>query len=147
VTLNGRSIANLAGVHPDLVRVVLRAAADGASFIVTEGVRSSDRQAMLVSAGKSRTLRSRHLATGDPPLGHAVDLAVVTIDGEVSWRREDYHRLHVSMEAAARELGIPIRWGGNFGGGFFDGPHWELPRAFYPDPPLDFSSKGQVTQT
>jgi peptidoglycan L-alanyl-D-glutamate endopeptidase CwlK len=145
VTLNGRSIANLAGVHPDLVRVVLRAAAAGARFIVTEGVRSSDRQAMLVSAGKSRTLRSRHLAVGDPPLGHAVDLAVVIGEDEVSWRREDYHLLNVSIQAAATELGIPLRWGGNFGGGFFDGPHWELPRTFYPEPPVDFS-KSEPTE-
>jgi peptidoglycan L-alanyl-D-glutamate endopeptidase CwlK len=141
--LNGRSIANLAGVHPDLVRVVLRAAADGARFIVTEGVRSQDRQVMLVAAGKSRTLQSRHLATGKPPLGHAVDLAVVVGDDEVSWRREDYQLLNVSMSAAAKELGIPLRWGGSFIG-FFDGCHFELPRQFYPDPVLDLTPTGEV---
>jgi peptidoglycan L-alanyl-D-glutamate endopeptidase CwlK len=146
VTLNGRSIANLAGVHPDLVRVVLRAAADGARFIVTEGVRSQDRQVMLVAAGKSRTLQSRHLATGKPPLGHAVDLCVVTGEGGVSWVRDDYKMLATQIKATAHELGIPIRWGGDFVG-WFDGPHYELSRQYYPDPPEDLVPEGGVTRT
>jgi peptidoglycan L-alanyl-D-glutamate endopeptidase CwlK len=132
VTLNGRSIANLAGVHPDLVRVVLRAAADGARFIVTEGVRSQDRQVMLVAAGKSRTLQSRHLH------GFAVDLAVITLEGEVSWRRDDYKMLATQVKATAHELGVPIRWGGDWVS-IVDCPHFELPKEFYPDPPLDLS--------
>ena len=138
MTLNGRSIANLAGVHPDLVRVVLRAAADGASFIVTDGVRDPEQQVLLVAAGKSWTLNSRHLATGTPPLGHAVDLAVLKLDGGISWKREDYHALHAKMNAAANEYGIPLRWGGLFTK-VFDGCHWELPQAYYPDPPIDLT--------
>jgi peptidoglycan L-alanyl-D-glutamate endopeptidase CwlK len=140
VTLNGRSIANLAGVHPDLVRVVLRAAADGASFIVTEGVRSYERQTMLVAAGKSRTLNSRHLH------GMAVDLAVKTLDGGVSWNRDDYRVLAGFMKAAARELAVPIRWGGDWVS-FVDSPHFELDRAYFPDPVVDLVPEGGVTRT
>lgn len=134
MTLSGRSIGNLAGVHPDLVKVILHAAAAGARFIVTEGVRSPDRQALLVAAGKSRTLNSRHLG----PLGHAVDLAVTTPDGGVSWSRDDYKVLAAQVKASARELGIPIAWGGDWVS-FVDSVHFELPRHFYPDPPVDFS--------
>jgi peptidoglycan L-alanyl-D-glutamate endopeptidase CwlK len=132
VTLNGRSIANLAGVHPDLVRVVLRAAADGARFIVTEGLRSYERQTMLVAAGKSRTLNSRHLH------GLAVDLAVATPDGGVSWNRDDYKQLAVMMAAASKELAVPITWGGSWTT-FWDGCHWELDRNFYATPVIDLN--------
>ncbi len=66
--LSERSLKNLTGVHPDLVRVIEFAAGLGVSFIVTEGMRTIERQKQLLAAGKSRTLRSRHLS------GHAVDL-------------------------------------------------------------------------
>ncbi|MFO0467523.1 MAG: M15 family metallopeptidase, partial [bacterium] len=69
MTLTARCGQRLAGVHPDLVRVVERAAKDGTKFRVIEGLRTMDRQAELVRAGKSQTMRSRHLT------GHAVDLA------------------------------------------------------------------------
>jgi glycine cleavage system pyridoxal-binding protein P len=48
------------------------------------------------------------------------------------------------MAASAQELGIPVTWGGSWIS-FVDAVHWELSRDFYPDPPLDFSQKGQVT--
>jgi peptidoglycan L-alanyl-D-glutamate endopeptidase CwlK len=131
--LNGRSIAALAGVHPDLVRVVLRAAADGARFIVTEGLRSYERQTMLVAAGKSRTLNSRHLH------GLAVDLAVQTIDGGVSWNRDDYKQLAVIIAGVAHELAIPVVWGGSWVS-FWDGCHWELDRNYFPNPVIDLTS-------
>ncbi|MEI6225609.1 MAG: M15 family metallopeptidase [Deltaproteobacteria bacterium] len=130
---------NLSGVHPDLVAVILRASEGGVPFVVTEGLRSPDRQEMLVAAGKSRTLNSRHLH------GLAVDLAVKTAAG-VSWVRDDYKMLAMTIRAAAVELGIPVLWGGEFVG-FFDGCHWELQRSYYPDPPLDFSDRKGVTTT
>jgi len=55
----------LAGVHPDLVRVISRARAS-ADFIVTEGRRTEARQRQLVAAGASQTMHSRHLT------GHAI---------------------------------------------------------------------------
>jgi peptidoglycan L-alanyl-D-glutamate endopeptidase CwlK len=77
--LSARDLLRLHGVHEDLVAVVRRAhdfmPAD-LGFIVTEGLRSAERQAQLVRVGASRTHNSRHLT------GHAVDLAV-TLHGEV----------------------------------------------------------------
>lgn len=125
-TLTARDLQRLVGVHPDLVRVLERAMADGLmQWRVTEGVRSMDRQAELVASGKSQTMRSRHLT------GHAVDLAVEDGRGGVVWDRPSYERLAVEILAAAAAEKVPVEWGGNFRS-FFDGPHFQLPWASYP---------------
>ena len=124
--LTDRDRRRLVGVHPDLVRVLERAARDGSvPWRVTEGVRSMDRQAELVAAGKSQTMRSRHLT------GHAVDLAVEDGRGGVLWDRASYERLAVEILAAAKAEAVPVEWGGNFRS-FFDGPHFQLPWRDYP---------------
>lgn len=54
--LSQRSLSSLKGVHPDLVRVVNRAIQiTGIDFMVTEGLRTPERQKELVKAGASRT--------------------------------------------------------------------------------------------
>lgn len=125
MTLNERSIQALDGVHPDLVRVVYRAAdITTLPFIVTEGLRDLARQRALVNAGAAQTLNSRHMT------GHAVDLAPV-IDGHVRWDWPLFYQLATTMEEAARIEGVPIEWGGAWVK-FKDGPHWQLPRSRYP---------------
>jgi peptidoglycan L-alanyl-D-glutamate endopeptidase CwlK len=126
-----RDRARLAGVHRDLVRVVERARR-AVPFIVTEGVRSRERQARLVAIGASRTMNSRHLT------GHAVDLAYWLDDGddaveqgEIRWDWPLYEQLGAAMKAAAKPLGVPIVWGGDWAS-FRDGPHFELDRTAYP---------------
>lgn len=123
--LDVRAERNLSAVHPDLVRIVRRAAQISAvDFTVTEGLRTAERQRRLVAAGASRTLNSRHLS------GHAVDLAV-KVDGKVRWDWPLYARLAEAMKAAALELDLPLTWGGDWKR-FRDGPHFELPREAYP---------------
>lgn len=125
--LDSRSRKNLEGVHEDLIAVVERASRiSEVPFVVTEGLRSLDRQRVLVASGASRTLRSRHLH------GYAVDLAA-KIDGQVRWDWPLYAKLNDAMQAAADELDVPIIWGGSWRS-FKDGPHWELDRRSYPDP-------------
>ncbi len=125
MSLNARSLARLAGVHKDLVRVVERAAELSAvPFIVTEGLRTRERQAALVKAGASQTMNSRHLT------GHAVDVAAL-VDGAVRWDWPLYSRLAEAFKAAARELDVPIIWGGDWRT-LKDGPHFELDRRLYP---------------
>jgi peptidoglycan L-alanyl-D-glutamate endopeptidase CwlK len=124
--LTPRDISRLAGVHPDLVRVVIRARASE-PFAVIEGVRTADRQAALVAKGASQTLRSRHLT------GHAVDLGPVPLD----WKDTGaFRRLAGAMQRAADAEGVPLIWGGSFrdakGRPWFDGPHFELDRRKYP---------------
>jgi len=115
----------MAGVHPDLVRVV--EAAIGLTpidFMITEGLRTAERQKSLVKAGASRTLRSRHLT------GHAVDVAAL-VDGRVRWDWPLYPRIAEAFKAAAKTLDVPIVWGGDWPR-LRDGPHFELQRSRYP---------------
>jgi peptidoglycan L-alanyl-D-glutamate endopeptidase CwlK len=124
VSLNARSRERLKGVHPDLVAVVERAAEIGPAFIVTEGLRTVERQKQLLAAGASRTMNSRHIT------GHAVDLAAL-VDGKVRWDWPLYYRLAAAMKQAAVERNVAIIWGGDWKS-FPDGPHFELNRSAYP---------------
>jgi peptidoglycan L-alanyl-D-glutamate endopeptidase CwlK len=131
--LTSASYAKLRGVHPDLVRVVLRCADDWADpatgFIVTCGVRTLEEQKILKTKGASKTLRSRHLKAANG-FAHAVDLAC-TIKGQVRWDWPLYDRLAVRMKAAAKAEKVPLEWGGGWVS-FKDGPHYQLPWASYP---------------
>lgn len=120
----------LAGVHPELKRVVMEAAAH-APFDITvlEGLRSQERQAYLVKTGASQTLESRHLT------GHAVDIApTLDTDGdgddEPSWHWGHYNMLAPYVKQAAKDLGVEVEWGGDWKK-FKDGPHWQLPKRTY----------------
>lgn len=119
IILGSRSLSRLEGVHPDLVKVVHRAAAlSDIDFTVLEGLRTVARQKQLVKAGASKTMNSRHIT------GHAVDLAVL-VGGKVRWDWPLYHKLAVFVKQAAKELNVPIEWGGDWRS-FKDGPHWQL---------------------
>jgi peptidoglycan L-alanyl-D-glutamate endopeptidase CwlK len=133
--LSLKSLARLDGVHPDLVRVVERAIAlTKVDFAVAEGVRTPERQAVLVSQGFSKTLNSKHLIQRDG-YGWAVDVVAVgdlDRDGHIdaqdtkhTWDRALYEDIARAFDAASIELGVSIRWGGRFKS-FFDGPHFEL---------------------
>ena len=147
--LSERSKARLSGVHPDLIRVVMRAIEiTKIDFGVTEGLRTEKRQHELVAAGASKTMNSRHIT------GHAVDLAAF-VGREVRWDFGLYIQLAEAMRDAAREFGIPVVWGGSWmllnnmddvagsvaqytarkkkegGRPLIDGPHFELWREVY----------------
>jgi peptidoglycan L-alanyl-D-glutamate endopeptidase CwlK len=125
IVLGQRSLSRLEGVHPDLVRVVRKAAAmSDLDFTVLEGLRTLDTQKKYVKEGRSKTLNSRHLT------GHAVDLAPM-IGGKVVWDWPVYHRLAKIVKAAAAAEKVPLQWGGDWRT-FKDGPHWELPWRSYP---------------
>ncbi len=113
----------LAGVHPDLVRVInLGYQKSPIKFLITEGIRTKERQAQLVKAGASKTMKSRHLT------GHAVDVAAI-VDNEIRWDWPLYKTISQAVKAASMELGIPVEWGGDWK--FKDGPHFQLPWVKY----------------
>lgn len=115
----------LKGVHPDLVKVVERAIQiTTVDFTVLEGLRDPARQKTLVDAGASQTLNSRHIT------GHAVDLGA-WVDDQVDWSWPLYHKIAAAMKEAAKQVGVPIEWGGDWRT-FKDGPHFQLPRKEYP---------------
>ncbi|WP_293373740.1 M15 family metallopeptidase [Nevskia sp.] len=150
--LGKRSLSELEGVHPDLVKVVLRAIElTTQDFAVHDGIRTLAEQKELLARGASETLDSRHIT------GHAVDL-VPLINGKLRWEWTPIYRIAEAVRVAAREVGVPLRWGGAWDvtftsetdspedlvadytarrraagkKAFIDGPHYELPRALYP---------------
>lgn len=153
--LSSRSLNNLQGVHPSLVKVVKRAIElTKQDFIVIEGVRS--REQCMINYGKGRTA-AQCLAKGIPAkyanpkaakvtwlsnpfnskhckqkdgYGHAVDICPYPVD----W--SDVKKFDViakAMFAAAKELGVNIRWGADWDKdgkprerGESDSPHFEI---------------------
>lgn len=112
-------------VQPRLADVVRKAATYlDFDLLVVEGARAKERQAVLVAKGASRTMNSKHIPdkTG---FSRAVDVAPV-VDGEVRWDWPLFHVIAPAMKRAAQELGVAIVWGGDWRGGFRDGPHFEL---------------------
>lgn len=124
MALAPRSLKALEGVHPDLVKVVKRADDLGARFHITDGLRTLERQRQLVKAGKSKTMKSRHLT------GHAVDFVVAEPGGGVSYEHADMKACAAVFKQAAQELGVAIEWGGDWKR-FVDTPHIELDRKVY----------------
>lgn len=149
--LGQRSLAELSGVHPDLVRVIKMAIEiTPIDFSVIDGMRTIEEQRAYVASGASQTMKSRHLS------GHAVDLAAY-IGNKVRWETELLCKVAVAVREAARQCSVPIRWGGNWdvlltdtenppeelvhdyiqkrlGQGrrpFVDMPHYELPQSHY----------------
>lgn len=138
ITLGTRSLARLDGVHPDLVRVVMRAALlakPEEDFTVLEGVRS--REQMAINYGKGRTasqceakgVPGKYARPGDAKVtwlnnpyasnhrkmldgfGHAVDLAPWPID----WNNlKRFDALANLMFRAASIERVAIRWGADW---------------------------------
>jgi len=122
--LSKRSNERLIGVHPDLVRVVHRALQlSPIDFGISEGLRTMERQIQLKKVGASKTLNSRHLS------GHAVDV-VAYIGKEVRWDWPLYEQIAAAFKQAAKELDVPITWGGDWTT-LKDGPHFELSWSKY----------------
>lgn len=147
-----KSVKELNGVHADLIAVVKRALELSVQdFAVHDGLRTLEEQKKHVAAGAAETLDSRHLS------GHAVDL-VPLINGKLRWSWPPIYKIADAIRMAARELSIPLRWGGAWDVAFansddspedlrddysnrrkkagkkvfLDGVHFELPKKQYP---------------
>ena len=145
--LSQRSLNKMRGVEDDLVNVVKRAIElTKIDFGVIYGLRTVEEQEKLVAAGKSQTMKSKHL------VGRAVDL-MAYVDGKGCWELNVYDDLCDAMKEAAKELEVAIKWGAAWSEGdirtypgtaedammkyidlrrsegrrpFIDGPHFEL---------------------
>lgn len=136
-TLSARSRANLAGVHPHLVRVVdLAIRLSPVDFTVTAGNRTQAEQDALYAQGRTKpgrvvtwTRNSRHIG------GFAVDVAP-WVDGAISWDDNGklglWPQIAAAFKSAAEQLDTPIVWGGDWKQDKRDRPHFELDRARYP---------------
>jgi peptidoglycan L-alanyl-D-glutamate endopeptidase CwlK len=153
--LGAQSLARLKGVHPQLARVVQGAIEKTKQdFMVLEGVRS--KETMWEYWGKGRTasqcraagvpekyakpglakvtwlnnpLGSNHRIMADG-FGHAVDLCPFPVDWNDAAK---FDAIADAMFAAAKELGVKIRWGADWDQdgnprerGETDSPHFEV---------------------
>lgn len=147
----------LKAAHPDLVKVVRRAAEITACpFVIGETGRSIEQQKKNVAKGVSQTLRSRHII-GKSGVACAVDLLAAPDGKTVTWAWPPYYKVAEAMKKAAKLENITLEWGGcwdrtlnDLGGleketagyvlrqkkrgkkAFLDGPHFQLPWDKYP---------------
>ena len=138
IKLGKASEQKLVGVHPDLIRVVKKAAAICEQpFIVFEGVRTVERERSLIAKGFSKLknpFRCRHVPTKDPKYGlvsHAVDLVPLNAAGQPVWDWKLIPAIAKAMKSAAIAEHVSIEWGGDWKT-FKDGPHYQLPWSLYP---------------
>lgn len=122
---SARSLANLEGVHPDLLRLADRALdLSYIDFGISEGLRTSERQRELYRMGATWTLNSRHLT------GHAIDV-FPWFEGRARWDWPFFHEIHHAFERAFLVEDVPFEWGGHWHSNP-DGPHFQLPWEKYP---------------
>ncbi|MDV4070305.1 hypothetical protein CMT45_01075 [Elizabethkingia anophelis] len=141
--LGERSLKNLEGVHPNLVKVIKAAIANSPiDFTITEGLRSDQRQKDLYAQGRTKPgMRvtnkdgiksiSNHQDMADGKrdgLGKAVDLYPFFL-GKVQINHPDTIKnlklIATHIKSVAKELGIGIVWGGDWKSPY-DPPHFEL---------------------
>ncbi len=127
--LNQRSKNNLKGVNNVLIEIVEKSVEifntkynEESYFVVTEGVRTLERQKQLLAENKSQTLDSYHIT------GHAIDVALF-LNGKITWNLKDYKKLADIIKQAAKDLGYDIVWGGDWK--FKDGVHFQIDRSKY----------------
>jgi hypothetical protein len=99
-----RSKQRLQGVDSKLVNV-LNEVCKYFDVTVIEGLRSQERQNELVAQGKSKTKFGKHVQ------GKAVDIAPYPIDWNA---RDDFHYLGGFVLGVASQMGINVRWGGDW---------------------------------
>jgi peptidoglycan L-alanyl-D-glutamate endopeptidase CwlK len=130
-----RTMANLCGVHPELVAAVLMAFryAKQDFCIVDGGGLRTQAQADSNAARGVGIKRSQHLPQADG-FGHAVDLVAYQA-GRPSWEKGLYRAIHHAMFQACDELGIAIQNGADWDNdgitgerGEWDWPHFQLPK-------------------
>lgn len=146
MSLSPKSMAELAGTDPALVKVVVRARSwSRVAFEVSQGPRTIEQQREYFAKGASKVnpdayatpealyRAAKHVVGPGAPLSRAVDLFVQgQPDGAYDKNALSY--IAGVMESAAQSLGVVIRWGGDFDGDgillekgtFHDLPHFEL---------------------
>lgn len=120
------NLLNQDKVHPDIRRLMVEAIKDSPiDFTVIETVRTKQKQLENIKKKVSKTLNSRHIPECNKSgLCEAVDIAPYPINWKDLSR---FRKLSEHIKKKAKELNIPITWGGDFKN-FFDGPHYELKR-------------------
>lgn len=140
-----RSLDNLVGVHPNLVKVLNASITDSpVDFTITEGVRTAQKQQEYYSWGRTKKnpntgkmtkvtyadgiKRKSNHQPKDDGYGYAVDLYPyfddkVQVQGDAVILALEEIADHIKKKA--KELGIKIVWGGDWKKPY-DPPHFQL---------------------
>ena len=131
--LSGRSLQNLAGVHPDLVRLTKRVITKTPiDFGVDEGVRDKERQYTLMAQRKTTIMKSQHFIQGRTGYGHAIDI-YAWVNGKAQYGRgaaKYYGPIIQTFITEATVLGVQLRYG-ILWKDFIDAFHIELHPRYY----------------
>lgn len=129
--LSDAQLKRMERAHPDLKKIVLRAAEiTTIPFTILQADRTVAQQKANVAKGVSWTMKSRHLI-GPDGMVYAVDIAPLGPDKKASWSWPLYYKLAPIIKQAAKDVGIAVEWGGDWKKNK-DGPHWQLPWKLYP---------------
>ncbi|KHK00777.1 cell wall hydrolase [Desulfovibrio sp. TomC] len=116
-----RSLKALATCHPALQAVAHKAiAVTPVDFIVTEGFRGREAQEEAYANGFSKA------RWGKSPHNHEPSLALDVVPYPVDWDDvAKFKAIAAAFKQAAGELGVVLRWGGDFKS-ILDTPHFEI---------------------
>lgn len=137
--LSKRSLDNLQGVHPNLVKIMTEAIKTSpVDFTIVEGVRTAKRQQELYAQGRTKPgmkvtnadgvrNKSNHQVKADG-FGHAVDLypyynGSVQVEGNEVDKKLKLISSHI--KGTAKKLNLEITWGGDWKKPY-DPPHFQL---------------------
>ena len=140
-----RSLEVMKAFHPDLSRVLQAGLPDSPHDfgIDPNSVRDEETQRRLVSQGRSKTMRSRHLPRlirgweQHGPVVCAADLFVYRA-GRIVWDMDTLREVARHLQETAATCGVEWEWGGDWTR-FVDAPHHQLAHRAYPESP-----EGQV---
>ncbi|MDR0872819.1 MAG: M15 family metallopeptidase [Prevotellaceae bacterium] len=137
--MDKRSESNLAGIHPDLKKVMTEAQLMRPSFIIVCGVRTTAEQQALFAQGRTKpglrvtncdgiSNRSNHQVHKDG-LGYAVDVYCDANGNGVVDSVEindiaGLKKVADNVKATAKRLGVNVEWGGDWK--MKDYPHFEF---------------------
>ncbi len=92
-------------------------------FCEIQGKRIASEQKVMFDKGVSRLDGTHKISKHQT--GRAIDFVAYDENGRVTWSFEYYEAIAKAFKQAARELGTPIVWGGDWVT-FKDGPHIQL---------------------
>lgn len=118
--LSERSEKALEGVDADLVKVIRIAIVDSPyDFVVTEGLRSTERQEEMRRTKKSQVKHSKHQD------GLAVDIMCYDENGNGTWEHKYYNAVAAHIKNIAEVNEVEIEWGGDWQR-FVDAVHFQV---------------------
>jgi peptidoglycan L-alanyl-D-glutamate endopeptidase CwlK len=140
INLDPSSLSKLVGVHPDLIKVVHRVAElSTIPFCVVYGVRTIAEEIEAIDSGHSSLsdpTKCRHVPTGHPPYGHAVDIAL-WLNGRPSFHDNAQMTTFIKIGQLFQQVGVELKVPGGIRSGFMwktfkDWGHHELTAWAYP---------------